>query len=83
MMNNTQKLTALPRIQPITPVKLPEEQSFLPMLHGKATDAMAQMSSRDAQINPITGSATVSSGEVKLVIQRFNDLKGTLGINTH
>lgn len=84
MMSNTAKaMYTITSLQPLSPAKLPEEQSYLPMLHGKATDTMAQMSSREAQINPITGTATVTSGEVKLVIQRFNELKGTLGINTH
>lgn len=77
------RLTAIPNVQPVSPVKIPEEQSFLPMLHGKATDTMAQMSSRDAQINPITGNATIVSGDVKVAIQKFKELGGTLGINTH
>lgn len=83
LMKNNIKVSTLSHLQPIAPERQQEGQSFLPMLHGKATDAMAQMSSRDAQLNPITGSATVTSGDVKLVIQKFNDLQGTLGINTH
>lgn len=82
MVNETSKALN-PRIQPTLATKPTAEQSFLPMLHGKATDAMARMTSRDAQLNPITGTATIESGEVKLAIQRFNDLQGTLGINTH
>lgn len=77
------KAKALPKFQPLPAVRQTAEQSFLPMLHGKATDAMARMSSREAQINPITGTATIDSGEVKLAIKRFSDLQGTLGINTH
>lgn len=80
---NDIRLTSIAKPQPGTATRLPEEQSFLPMLHGKATDTMAQMSSRDAKVNPITGSAVIESGDVKLAIQRFRDLNGTLGINTH
>ena len=71
------------KTQPIPAAKQGAEQSFLPMLHGKATDAMAKMTSKDLQINPITGNATIESGEVKLVLNKFNDLQATLGINTH
>lgn len=57
--------------------------AFTPMFHGKATDTIAQMSSRNAELNPITGNATIDRGEVRLVIEKFNDLKGSLGVNTH
>lgn len=66
-----------------TPKKLPEEQTQLALYHGKATDAMAIMSSRDAIIDQITGRATIDNGEVKLAIQKFDKLQGTLGVNTH
>lgn len=77
------RLSTVPGIPTPPPEKTQGEQKFLPMLHGKATDAMAQMSSRDAQINPITGNATITNGDVKLAIQKFKELGGTLGINTH
>lgn len=77
------RLIQLPGMQLPKPEKSQGGQRFLPMLHGKATDAMAQMSSRDAQINPITGNATITNGDVKLAIQKFKELGGTLGINTH
>lgn len=80
MLNETKTTT---RVQPIPAAKPSSEQSYLPMLHGKATDAIARMSSRDAKLNPISGNAVVESGEVKLVIRKFNELQGTLGINTH
>ena len=59
------------------------EDTYLPMLHGKATDAIAGMSSRGASVNPITGSLTIEKRETKLVIDKFNELAATLGINAH
>lgn len=58
-------------------------ESYLTMYHGKATDTLAKMSSRQATLNDITGSATIEHGEVKLVIEEFRKLKGTLGVQTH
>lgn len=66
-----------------TAEKLPEEQTQLALYHGKATDTMAIMSSRDAIADKITGKATIERGEVKLVIQKFDSLQGMLGVNTH
>lgn len=66
-----------------TAEKLPEERTQLAIYHGKATDTMATMSSRDAVADKITGTATIERGEVKLVIQKFDSLQGTLGVNTH
>lgn len=63
--------------------KLAEEQTQLAIYHGKATDAMATMSSRDAIVDQITGRATIDNGEVKLVVQKFDSLQGSLGVNTH
>ena len=77
------RLSDVPGTPLPSPKKAQGEQKFLPMLHGKATDAMAQMNSRDAQINPITGNATITNGDVKLAVQKFKELGGTLGINTH
>lgn len=66
-----------------TAEKLPEEKTQLALYHGKATDTMATMSSRDAIADKITGKATIERGKVKLVIQKFDSLQGTLGVNTH
>ena len=78
----TTRISSIPK-PPIAPIRGPESPSFLPMLHGAATDTLARMSSRDAKTNAITGNATIESGEVKLVIKRFKELSSTLGINTH
>ena len=79
----TTRISTVPKVQTVTPIRGPENPSFLPMLHGAATDTLARMSSRDAKTNAITGNATIESGEVKLVIKRFKELSATLGINTH
>lgn len=78
-MNNQEHNT----IEPAAPEKIQKGQGFLPMLHGKATDEIAKMSNKETRSNPITGTATVTSGDVKLVMKEFRELKGTLGINTH
>lgn len=77
------RLTSIPRHQTIAPIKGPENPSFLPMLHGAATDTLARMSSRDATIGGVYGDATIETGDVKLVVRRFKELSATLGINTH
>lgn len=57
--------------------------NFLPMLHGKATDAMATMAGKKASINEISGAGAYESQQVKLIIQEFSELAGTLGVSTH
>ena len=71
-------ILAIPTTTPVA-----ERENFLPMLHGKATDAIAGMSSRAGEVNPLTGVLTVNNKEVKLLVSQFNKLTGTLGINTH
>lgn len=60
-----------------------EEQKYLPMLHGKATDAIAGMAGLEVKENQLNNTGIVESGEVKLVINKFNELSGTLGVSTH
>lgn len=56
--------------------------NYFPMAHGKATDALAFMSSKNAEINPITKTATVDKFGVQLAILRLEELHTTLGIST-
>lgn len=56
--------------------------AFIPMAHGKATDALAFMSTRNAVIDQITGNATIDKFGVQLVILELKKLKTTLGIST-
>lgn len=66
------------------PEKLPDrEASFLPMLHGKATDQLARMAGTTIAQNKLNNTGIVESGEVKLVLDKFNELTGTLGVSTH
>lgn len=60
-----------------------EKESFIPMLHGKAIDAMALMTGKPLEENKINQTASVTSGEVKLVVRDFDQLSGTLGVSTH
>ena len=80
-MTNT--LIKAPQLHLQETEKLQESGRHLPMLHGKATDAIAGMSSRAGKVNPLTGALTVNNKEVKLLVSQFNKLTGTLGINTH
>ncbi len=85
MSNDIQK-APIKLINPI--LSAPEEpidqaSPFLPMVHGKATDAIAQMTSKGKKVNPLTGSLTIEEREVKLVLQKFNDIAVTLGIKVH
>jgi hypothetical protein len=60
-----------------------EKESYLPMVHGKATDSIATMAGSDIIENKLNNTGTISSGAVKLVIEKFNELSGTLGVSTH
>lgn len=58
-------------------------KTHLPIANGKATKAIASMNSRGMKPDRITGDLTITSNEVKLAIEKFNSLPGTLGISTH
>jgi len=66
-------------IAPVEPIK----ESYLPMLHGKATDAIALMAGKPLEENPLNQTASVTSGDVKLVVRELDKLSGTLGVSTH
>lgn len=66
---------------PEEPVEQPSE--FLPVLHGKATDAIARMSGRKLTKNTLNNTASIESDEVKLIINNLGTLSGTLGVSTH
>jgi len=57
----------------------------MPMYHGKATDALATLSSRDITANTIAdkGILETEAGDYKIVIQDFSKIKGKLSVNTH
>jgi hypothetical protein len=45
---------------------------FLPVLHGKATDAIARMSGSKPTPNPLNNTASIENGEVKLIIKSLD-----------
>lgn len=57
----------------------------MPMYHGKATDALAALSSKALSENPIADKAIMQTaeGDFKIVIQDFSKLKGKPSINVH
>lgn len=56
--------------------------TFFPMAHGKATDALAFMSSKNAEVNPVTKTGTINKFGVQLAVLKLTELKATLGIST-
>ena len=85
MSNDIQK-APINLINPI--LSAPEEPTdqaspFLPVLHGKATDAIARMSGSKPTPNPLNNTASIESGDVKLIIMKLDTLSGTLGVSTH
>lgn len=79
-MANDKKLRIAPQLENGT---AEQNKSFMPMLHGKATDSIATMNSKDLTENKLNNTASVISNEVKLVIKEFDKMTGTLGISTH
>lgn len=77
-MSNFKAMPYLPSYE-----KQASEESFLPMLHGKATDAIALMAGKPLEENPLNQTASVISNDVKLVIRELDKLSGTLGVSTH
>ena len=62
-----------------------QHPSFVALAHGKPTDALAFMSTRNAgnlTIDPITGTATINRLGVQLAILKLAELHATLGIST-
>ena len=70
-------------ISPTGQEDLQKPSSFLPVLHGKATDSIATMAGSRVEENRLNNTGIVESGEVRLVIEKFNELSGTLGVSTH
>ena len=75
------ELTAPALLSPEEPIE--QSSPFLPVLHGKATDAIARMSGSKPTPNPLNNTASIESGEVKLIIKQLDTLSGTLGVSTH
>lgn len=57
-----------------------KEERFLPMLHGKATDALAAMPQALPQVNAFSGNYALQSGEITLTI---SGKPQALGVSAH
>ncbi len=53
------------------------------LFHGKATDALARMSSKYVDLDEKSGTGTVTANDVKLVLEDFKRYATRLGISTH
>lgn len=60
-----------------------QSSEFLPVLHGKAIDAISRMSGSKPTRNPLNNTGSIERGEVKLLIKSLDTLTGTLRISTH
>lgn len=59
-----------------------KEVNQLTIFHGKAIDILPTMNSKSAKVN-LVGDLAVMQNNVKLAVEKFNSLPGTLSISTH
>lgn len=71
------------QLQPITNEIPKKKESYMPMLHGKATDAIALMPGIIITENRLNNTGIIDAGGVRLVISKLTELSGTLGVSTH
>lgn len=71
------------QLQPITNEIPKKKESYRPMLHGKATDAIALMAGSTIIENKLNNTGVIVAGDTKLVIEKLTELSGTLGVSTH
>lgn len=57
--------------------------SYLPMFHGKITDALTAFSKHPPQLDRITQNATFEKEDIKLLVKEWAKLNASLSINTH
>ena len=62
-----------------------EQPDFAAMLQGTGTNKLTQISTRSKtpEVDAITGVATITDGEYKVFIEKYNELAGGLRISTH
>lgn len=58
------------------------QPAYIPMAHGRATDAFAFMSPKDMEVDRITGNANIDKFGVQLAIMKLEELNTMLSINT-
>lgn len=73
-----------PMAQPMPKVES-EQSPFSPMLQGTGSNKLSQISTRSssANIDAITGVATISSGDFKVFIEGYRNLAAGLRISSH
>ena len=69
---------------PIEPI-IQERPPFSPMLQGAGSNRLSQLSTRASlpDVDMITGVATITDGDYKVFIEKYNELAGGLRISTH
>lgn len=75
--------TFRPGITPQEQLPVNTEPTYIPVLHGKATDFLANLNGGKRTPDAITGSLTLESNGVKAVIEKANELAVAGGINVH
>lgn len=62
-----------------------EAPPFVAMLNGTATNKLTNISTRSnpPTVDAVTGDATINSGELKVFIEKYNDIAGGLRTSTH
>jgi len=58
------------------------QSAYMLMAHGRATDTLAFMNTKNARIDRITGTATIEKQGVRAVIENFEALRATLNMST-
>lgn len=79
------EVPAIPEISPYRPEGFKDEGYYSPMLQGTGSNRLTQISTRreDPPVDAITGLATITSGSLKVFIERYNALEGGLRVSTH
>lgn len=56
---------------------------YLPMVHGKGQDAFPMLTAQKLEANPISGTGTAEWDGVSMIVERFTESGGSIGISTH
>ena len=56
---------------------------YIPTAHGRATDELVSISSRETLLDDITGTANIQRENFRLSIVDYQNIKGALGVSTH
>lgn len=56
---------------------------YLPMVHGKGQDAFPMLTAQKLEANPISGTGTAEWDGVRMIVEKFTESGGPIGISTH